>query len=85
MIIASIGHQEYELANLADADAILKILDRAKPIDSKYTPAAGSYYIADNNCRSISIEITSKQIVTQEQHKAFMAEAATKAALKDAA
>lgn len=85
MIIATIGHQEYELASMADAEAILLILDRAKPVDSKYTPNAGSYYVADDNCRSIIIEINNKKIVSEEQHKKLKAEDDAKAALKEVA
>lgn len=85
MIIATIGHQEYELASMADAEAILNIFNRANPVDRTFRPDRDSYYVADKNHTSITIEINSRQLVTQEQHEAFVAEDKAKKTLKEVA
>ena len=80
MIVATIGLNDYELASMADAEALLNILARATPLDSQYTPDAGSYWIEHDHARSINIEITAKKTVSREQHEAFKAAAKPKVA-----
>lgn len=38
MIVATIGHQDYEIASMADAEALLNIITRAIPITAEYIP-----------------------------------------------
>lgn len=74
MIIATIGHQDYELASIADAETLLKILDRATAVRSEYNGNAERYYREDHSA-SIQIEISSRKLVSLEQHNEFKAAA----------
>lgn len=85
MIIATIGHQEYELASMADAEALLNIIHRATPVSETYMTGAPNHYHKDHGRRSCSVEITNKQLVSDDEHDALMAEVAKKAALKEVA
>lgn len=85
MIIATIAHQEYQLASMADAEALLNIMNKATPICEQYTTGIPAAYIEDQRQRSsISIEITNKPLVTQAQYEE-MVEKGTKTALKEVA
>lgn len=81
MIIATIAHQEYQLASMADAEALLNIMNKATPVCEQYTADIPAAYVEDQRQRSISIEITNKPLVTQAQYEEMVANG-TKTALK---
>lgn len=41
MIVATIGHEDYIIDSMADAETLMNIISRARPVDSHYTPSAG--------------------------------------------
>ena len=56
MIVATINSQEYILENLKDAETLLEIMNRAKPVNHSYGADYSLYYYPDHQ-GSISIEI----------------------------
>lgn len=75
MIIATIGHQDYELANMADAEALLNIMSRALPVSSQYiAKAGGRFWTEDTGDRYLRVEIVSSTRISEEQLAALNAE-----------
>ena len=81
MIIANIGHQDYELATIADAEELLKIFERAKAVRREYGAGVDHYYREDHSV-SMSIEISGSKLVTIEQHNEYQAAAKQASELK---
>jgi len=79
MIVATIGHQDYILENFADAEALMNIINRARAVDSHYTPAAGSYWTDTISARSLTIEMTNRRFFTRDEHELIQAEMREKA------
>ncbi len=81
MIIATTGRQKFVVASMADAESLLKILERATPVDDEYSTEYRTYYHPDIQI-DIGIEITHRELVSVEEHAARVAkrrEAAAKA------
>ena len=72
MIIATIGHQKYVLNELAEAEALLKILSNASVVDNTYVDLEGErlkevFYTDDRPAR-LNIEITpDREIMPYDQ------------------
>ena len=67
MIIATIGSQSFILDSIQDAEQLLKIFGKANPVDDCYDRQYKSYFFPDNNC-DVRIYISSKELVTLEEH-----------------
>lgn len=78
MIIANIGGEQYALETLADANALLEILSRAKPVDDGYiTKDYDRVYFElskANRRREFEIKVVRGELLTQEQFEAKRAE-----------
>ena len=86
MIVATIGHEDYIIDSMADAETLMNIISRARPVDSHYTPSAGGEWTDAAGSSSLTIEITNKPYASQEAHEALQDEMRAKAAaLKEAA
>lgn len=68
MIIATIGSQSFILESVQDAEQLLKIFGKANPVDDCYDTDYKSYFYPDNNC-DVRIDISSKELVTLEEHR----------------
>lgn len=68
MIIATIGNQSFILESPQDAEQLLKIFGKATPVDSCYDTDYKSYFYPDNNC-DVRIDISSKELVTLDEHR----------------
>lgn len=68
MIIATIGSQSFVLESIQDAEQLLKIFGKANPVDDCYDTDYKSYFYPDNNC-DVRIDISSKELVTLEEHQ----------------
>ena len=58
MIIAKVGHQQYALKSIQQAESLLSILSEATPIDNTYV--GGDYktvYYKDSNAANIEITV----------------------------
>lgn len=85
MIVATIGHQDYELASMADAEALLNIITRAIPITAEYIPGKnGRHWREEPGERTVAVEITNRPLLSREQFDALVAEA-SQPKLKEAA
>lgn len=84
MIIATIGHHDYELASMADAEALLNIITRAIPITSEYIPGNGRNWREEPGERTVAVEITNRPLLSREQFDALLAES-SQPKLKEAA
>lgn len=67
MIVATINSQDFLLDNIGDAETLLQIMQRAQPIDSTYDEQHRTYYYPDNHC-DVGVNITSRELVTLEEH-----------------
>lgn len=78
MIIANIGGEQYALETLADANVLLEILSRAKPVDDGYiTKDYDRVYFElskANRRREFEIKVVRGELLTQEQFDAKRAE-----------
>lgn len=63
MIIATIGHQDYQLKTIDQAEALLNILGLCTPIDRNYNIGA---YVEDTTSRMLGTSVEIK-IVHQEK------------------
>lgn len=77
MIVATINSQEFILDNLKDAEALLAIIDRAKPVEHSYGDNYSTYYYPDHNA-SVSIEINNGELVTLDEHTRRLAKRTAK-------
>ena len=85
MIVATIGHQDYKLASMADAEALLNIITRAIPITAEYIHGKnGRHWREEPGERTIAVEITNRPLLTSEQFDSLVAEA-SQSRLKEAA
>lgn len=76
MIVATIGHQDYEIASMADAEALLNIITRAIPITAEYIPGrSGRQWLEEPGERTVAVEITNRPLLTREQFDSMVAEA----------
>lgn len=73
MIIATIGSQSFVLESLQDAEQLLKIFGKANPVDDCYDSDYKGYYYPDHNC-DVRIDISSKELVTLDEHQRRRAE-----------
>lgn len=67
MIIATIGNQDFLIDTLSDAEQLLQILHRAQPIDDCYDSEYRTYYHPDNHTDA-SINISTRELVTIDEH-----------------
>jgi hypothetical protein len=78
VIIANIGGEQYALETLADANVLLEILSRAKPVDDGYiTKDYDRVYFElskANRRREFEIKVVRGELLTQEQFDAKRAE-----------
>lgn len=85
MIVATIGHQDYEIASMADAEALLNIITRAITITAQYIPGkSGRHWLEEPGERTVAVEITNRPLLTSEQFDSMVAEA-SQSRLKEAA
>lgn len=83
MIVADIQGEKFVLASMADAETLLKILDRAKPVRQAFveTPEFRSVLVANVYPREFSIAITSAELFDEVGYQALKdTEAKAKAA-----
>lgn len=81
MIIATIGNQSFVIESIQDAEQLLKIFGKANPVDDCYDTDYKSYFYPDNNC-DVRIDISSKELVTLDEHRRRRAEREERDALK---
>ena len=79
MIIAEIGHVKFELANLKDSEALLKIMSEAKPVERDYIDHEKCYYYTESQCL-LDISLRPGEVLTQ--HAFNELKASEKAALE---
>ena len=80
MIIATIGHHDYVLADMKDAEVLPGILDRAKPVNDFYEgDYTGSYLVETEDRATISIRIKATKIKSEEEHQRIQAAKSAKA------
>lgn len=68
MIIATIGSQSFIIESIQDAEHLLKIFGKATPVDDSYDSEYKGYFYPDNNC-DVRIDISSKELVTLDEHR----------------
>lgn len=83
MIIADINHEEFVLETLKDAETLLDILARAKPIAHDYS--GNNMYYYPNVRSTIGITIKQAAIVDMEEHERIQADRRAKWAEESAA
>lgn len=78
MIIAKIGGEQYALETLGDANVLLEILSRAKPVDDGYVTKDYDrvYFELDKNSRrrEVEIKVVRGELLTPAQFEAKRAE-----------
>jgi len=74
MIVADLGGQDFVLASVEDAEALLGIVARAKAVRLDYHLPAESCYVEDCPRRGLEIKLSSSRILTGEEAKALLAE-----------
>ncbi|MEW6612731.1 MAG: hypothetical protein AB1409_08320 [Pseudomonadota bacterium] len=67
MIIANINGQCFVLDNAKDAEQLLGIFARAKPVERTYDTEYRSYYYPDRDC-DCGVEISAAELVSLEEH-----------------
>lgn len=67
MIIATIGHTDYQLDSIKDAETLLNLLGRATIIRSTYFSDHGNVYYEYFDEKKLVIEIISKELVSEEE------------------
>lgn len=77
-IIANIGGEQFALTSLDDANTLLQILERAKPVDDGYvTKDYDRVYFEldkDSRRREVEIKVVRGELLTQAQFEAKRAE-----------
>lgn len=73
MILATINGQSFSLESIQDAEQLLKIFNKATPLDDSYDTEFKGYLYPDHSC-DVRIEISSKELVTMEEHQRRKAE-----------
>lgn len=67
MIIATIGHQEYLLETLQDANALLDILNRAKNIGHVYDRKTYRELYFEQHGTTVKIEVVGADLVSEDE------------------
>lgn len=84
MIIATIGSNKFILDTIGDAEQLLQILHRAQPVYDCYDAEYRTYYHPDLHTDA-AISISTRELVTLEEHRRRSEEREARAAKKAAA
>ncbi len=87
MIVANIEHERLVIDNQEDAEALLRILSKARKVDYTWGTIDGKMqrYFFDARDSSISVEFTTVPLVSYERHVEIKAADAAAEAAKQAA
>ncbi|MCO1336407.1 hypothetical protein MO867_18905 [Microbulbifer sp. OS29] len=66
MLIATIENQDYLLKDSKDAEALLRVLQRAKKLESIHRFESGIHYSESQESVSVKISINTREILSQE-------------------
>ena len=72
MIIANVGHLEFKLDSLSDAEALLRILSAAVPVDTDYR--LNGIVFETKKRTSIEIKIISGDVMSEEEANQLIAD-----------
>lgn len=87
MIVANIEHERLVIDNQEDAEALLRILSKARKVDYTWGTIDGKMqrYFFDDRDSSVSVEFTTAPLVSYERHVEIKAADAAAEAAKQAA
>ncbi len=72
MIIANITNDCFVLESLEDAEALLRILNRAKPVRDRYEMGAGKTHYVEHARGSLGLSIDTGRIITNDEYKKML-------------
>ena len=74
MIIANITNDRFVLESLDDAEALLRILNRAKPVRDRYEMGVGKTHCVEQAQGSLGISIDAGRIITNDEYEKMLAD-----------